>query len=128
MTSPTWGTGKFGQSLSGGLGESANWLTPPGAFTIVLNGWLAATTNTKIILLRPFSGRQAANLQAAIAGCSNPSRCDYIDTAGFFNSDALRPYGFANIADIAPKVAAAVRPLLTGIPITAPAQVYNIAF
>jgi len=89
------------------------------AATTVLNGLLAATSTTKIIVLRPFNGTtHAASLQAAIAACSAPSRCTYVDTAGFFvtanSSDNLHPYGVENIVNIAPKVANAVRAVLAG--------------
>lgn len=66
-----------------------------------LNGIISATQeSTKIIMLRPFNGSQASNIQQAISGCSSPSRCVYIDTTGFFDSskssDGLHPYGYAN--------------------------------
>lgn len=82
----------------------------------LLNGLIAATTS-KIIVLRPFNGTlHASQLQAAIAACSTPSRCAYVDTAGFFtvvnSSDNLHPYGVENLTHIAPLVANAIRPLL----------------
>lgn len=88
------------------------------AATTVLNGLLAATPSaTKVIVLRPFNGTaQAANLQAAVAACTTPSRVSYVDTAGWWStadsSDNLHPYGYINIAQIAPRVAAAVRAAL----------------
>jgi len=90
------------------------------AATGVLNGLLAASS-AKIIVFRPFKDTsQAANLQAAIAACSAPSRCTYVDTASWFNTvnsaDALHPYGNENIAHIAPLAAGAVRAALAGTP------------
>lgn len=95
--------------------------------TAVLNGMLSAMSGTRIYVLRPFNGTaRAAELQAAIAACSNPSRVTYIDTAGFWasadSSDALHPYGYTNIAQIAPRIAAAIRAAeatsVTGFPST----------
>lgn len=88
--------------------------------TAVLNGLLAATTTSKIIVLRPFNGSaHGAQLQAAIADSTAPARCFYIDTTGFFNttnsSDALHPYGNENITHIAPLVAAAIRTVLASV-------------
>jgi lysophospholipase L1-like esterase len=94
--------------------------------TTLLNGLLAATpTTTKIVVLRPFNGNQAADLQAAIAACSAPSRCTYVDTTGFYTGGPLHPETGACVADIAPKVAAAIRGILGGVvpptpPVTIP--------
>lgn len=94
------------------------------AATGILNGLLTATA-AKIIVFRPFKDTsQAANLQAAIAACSAPSRCFYVDTAGWFNTvnsaDALHPYGNENIIHIAPLAAAAVRSALASAAATTP--------
>ena len=89
------------------------------AVTTVLNGMLAAYPTTPIAILRPFNGTaQAANLQAGIAACSAPSRVTYVDTAGFLTNAYgvdginLHPTGPNNLALIAPKIAAALKPLL----------------
>ena len=90
------------------------------AMTGVLNALIAACPGKPIAVLRPFNGNQAANLQAAIAACGNPSACRWIDTTGFFDvaygADglALHPSGPNNLGRIAPLVAAALRPLLVG--------------
>ena len=91
------------------------------AVTTLLNGLIAATpAATKIIVLRPFNGNQAANLQAGIAACTAPARCFYVDTTGYFTSansfDATHPYGVENITHIAPLVATAIRSVLAGMP------------
>jgi hypothetical protein len=77
-----------------------------------LDGMLAAMPTTQFILFRPLAGAQAANLQAIAAGCSDPSRVRYISTAGFWQSseapDSVHPYGWADMANIAPKMADAI--------------------
>lgn len=90
------------------------------AATGALNSLIAATTS-KIIVLRPFNGTaHASQLQAAIAACSTPSRCTYVDTAGWFttanSSDNLHPYGVENLTHIAPLAANAVRSVLNASP------------
>lgn len=88
--------------------------------TAVLNALIAATASTKIIVLQPFNGGHASQLQAAIAACTTPARCTYVATTGFFttanSSDSLHPYGTENIVHIAPQVADAVRLILDGAP------------
>ncbi|MCX7382488.1 MAG: SGNH/GDSL hydrolase family protein [Alphaproteobacteria bacterium] len=90
------------------------------AMTGVLNGLIAACPAKPIAVLRPFNGAQAANLQAAIALCSAPAACHWIDTTGLFDpalgADAigLHPSGPNNIAAIAPQIAALLRPLVAG--------------
>lgn len=85
-----------------------------------LNLLIAATpATTKILVLRPFNGtNQAANLQNAIAGCSNPPRVTYIDTNGWWStadsSDSLHPYGYTNLARISSLAADAVRTVFAG--------------
>jgi hypothetical protein len=89
--------------------EQANYVT-------LLNGLLTACPGTPIAALRPFSGKQAAAIQGAIALCNNPSLVTYIDTTGFFDTtlsvDGQHPLGVANIQTIAPSVAGLLRPLL----------------
>lgn len=85
-----------------------------------VNALLTAVSTSKIVLLRPFNGtNQASNLIAIQAGCSAPARVVYVDTAGYWNSadasDALHPYGWANVAYLASKVAAAVLAATFGV-------------
>lgn len=66
----------------------------------ILNGILAAVpSTTKIFVLRPFSGNQAASWTAGIAACNAPSRCIYVDTTGWFNTadsyDTVHPNAYA---------------------------------
>lgn len=105
--------------INQGTNDSTNDITS--AAVGVLNGLISATpATTKIIVLRPFNGNQAANLQAAIAACSAPARVTYVDTTGFFNSgnsgDGLHPYGWEHITHIAPQVATAVRNVAAAAP------------
>lgn len=86
--------------------------------TSFLNGIIAATPKTTaIIILRPFSGTHAAELQAAIAACTDPSRITYKDTTGYFTTansvDAVHPYGIENITHIAPLIAGDLRKLVS---------------
>lgn len=101
--------------LMEGTNDGGDVTTPA---TTVLNGLIAATpATTKIVVLRPFNGTgHASQLQAAIAACTAPSRCAYVDTAGWFNTahsaDGLHPYGNANINRIGPLAADAIRSLI----------------
>lgn len=84
----------------------------------VLNGLLAACPGVPMAVMRPFNGYQAANLQAAIAGCNNPSLCHYIDTTGFLNtaygidSQNIHPTSANNLGQVASKVEAALAPFV----------------
>lgn len=84
----------------------------------LLNNLLTACPTTPILVLRPFNGTQASNLVAAIAGCSSPSRVTYVDTTGWWSSadasDGLHPYGYVNVAELAPRVAAKVKTATSG--------------
>ncbi|GAA3399427.1 LamG-like jellyroll fold domain-containing protein [Pseudarthrobacter polychromogenes] len=79
----------------------------------VINGLLAATPiTTQIVVLRPFSGRQAAPLQAAVSAAGS-ARVRYVDTAGWWTAgdalDGVHPTGYSSTRTLAPKVAEAVR-------------------
>lgn len=86
--------------------------------TNFLNGILSQTGSyCKIVMLRPFNGNQAANIQTAIATCTSPTRCVYVDTTGLFTSDGgdgLHPFGYMNTQKIAPSLANTIRPYLYG--------------
>ena len=90
------------------------------AATGLLNGLIAACPGKPVAVLRPFNGAQAANLLAAIAACSAPAACHWVDTSGVFDpalgadSLGLHPSGPNNQAAIAPQIAALLRPLLGG--------------
>lgn len=84
----------------------------------VLNGLLAATpAKTMIVQIEPFNASQAAALQAAVAGCSTPSRVFYGDTTGLYNSvdgssTGLHPYGYVDTNVISERIAAIGRQAL----------------
>lgn len=86
--------------------------------TTLLNGLLAAMTNTKIVVVGQWNQSNKATWQAAIAASAAPSRVTFVDTAGWFDTtqspDNVHPYGSENIGAIAPRIAAAVAPLLGG--------------
>ncbi len=88
------------------------------ALTALLDAIAAATsTKTSIIVLRPFGGfYSVANYQAAIAATTNPTRFDFVDTTGWWNSvdspDTLHPYGYIHQTVLSPRTAAAVRAII----------------
>lgn len=96
------------------INQGTNAATP--ATTAQIRATLAdiATTlpTTKVIVLRPFGGTQAAQISAAVAALANPN-VTYVDTTGWWNSadssDDAHPYGYANIAQLGPRTAAVVR-------------------
>ena len=70
--------------------------------TSFLTTLLAATSiSTKILVMRPFSGNHATELQAAVTAAAS-GRVSYVDTTGWFNSadssDGQHPYGYASKA------------------------------
>ena len=85
-------------------------------YVTLLNNLISACPGSKIAALRPFSGKQASAIQAAVPQCSNPSLVTYIDTTGLFDTtlsvDAVHPLGIANVQTIGPSVATALRPIL----------------
>lgn len=67
-------------------------------YTTILNTILATSGNSLIFCMLPFEGTHGAHIQAGIAASSNPARCIYVDTTGWWNpadaSDSLHPYGY----------------------------------
>lgn len=84
----------------------------------LLNLLFTACPGSKIVVLLTFKGTHGSEWQNAIATSNMPNLVTYIDTTGFFNSayssDALHPFGFTNIATIAPKIGNLVAPILNG--------------
>jgi hypothetical protein len=74
---------------------------------------LLVPRSTLIMVFCPLNGSHAAQLQAAIAATTTPSRFTYQSTTGWFNStnsgDGLHPYGIENILHVEPAATAAVR-------------------
>lgn len=87
--------------------------------TAVVKALRKAAPSARQLLLLPFNGSHAAELKAVVAAVGD-AKISYGDTKGFFStadsSDALHPYGYANLAFIAPKLATLVTPLLTLAP------------
>ena len=96
-----------------GTNDGANNIVAP--MTVVLNNLLTACPGTPIVVLEPFNGAEAANLQAAIANSTSPSTIHYLSTQGFYDTQfggALHPTGPNDIGKVAPQIANAVRPIL----------------
>jgi len=87
-----------------------------------------AAPNARQLLLVPFNGSHAAELNAVVTTIGS-SHLSLGDTKGFFNasdsSDGLHPYGYAHLALIAPKMASLVTPLLSLAPKGLQAAVSN---
>ena len=87
------------------------------AYTTFLNDLLAATSTAHIFAMRPFNGAQASAIQAAVAGCSAPSRVTYVDTTGWWTSadsgDGTHPWGYSHMGTLTSKLADAMRPILS---------------
>lgn len=86
--------------------------------TALLNYWISSTPDsTRIFVAAGWLQRKAEQIQAGIAACNAPARVTYVDTSGWWStadaSDALHPYGYANLADLAPRLAATIRPAVT---------------
>lgn len=67
-------------------------------YTAVLNSIHVAAPNALIFCLLPFEGSHAAHIQAARAAASDPARCIYVNTTGWWSSadgsDGLHLYGY----------------------------------
>lgn len=84
------------------------------AMTAVLKNLVVACPNVPIAVLLPFNGGQAAHLRAAVAAAGSEN-VQFIDTTGFYNlkyGGALHPTGANDVAQVAPKIAQKLRPLL----------------
>lgn len=84
-----------------------------------LNGWLASTPETtKVFVIGNWLQRKIEAIQAGITASTAPSRIVFIDTTGWWStadaSDGVHPYGYVNITDLAPRLAATMRPEIEG--------------
>jgi len=82
--------------------------------TAVLKDLLGACPGVPIAVLEPFNGGQAQHLQAAVKAAGSAD-VHYISTQGFYNislGGSLHPTGPNDVAQIAPKIAQKLRPLL----------------
>merc|ERR1712070_1276991 len=84
------------------------------AMTDVLQKLVGACPGVPIAVLQPFNGGQISHLKAAVAATGSPD-VHYIDTTGFYNmkyGGNLHPTGPNDVAQIAPRIANKLRPLL----------------
>lgn len=99
------------------INHATNDQTDPSATaTSTLTAILATyPASTKVMLLRAFGGKWASQMQAVVTAIGNP-RLSYIDTTGWWttsdSADSSHPNGLANLTQLAPRVAAAVRSTL----------------
>jgi len=85
------------------------------AYAEFLGKLLGACPGVPIAVLLPFNGGQRGHIAAAVAAAGSPPEVHFIDTTGFYDlrlGGALHPTGPNDVARIAPKVAARLRPLL----------------
>lgn len=94
----------------------------------LMNYWLDGTTRAPVFVFN-WLQRKAAAIQAGIAASKAPHRITYVDTADWWkpaeSSDALHPYGYSNVIDLAPRLAAVVRPALSAAPASKPVVFYR---
>ena len=80
----------------------------------VLKNLLGACPGVPIAVLLPFNGGQAAHIQAAVRSVQSPD-VYYVDTTNFYSlkyGGSLHPTGPNDVAQIAPRIAQKLRPLL----------------
>lgn len=100
--------------------QSVTSATFQAALTTFLNDAIATLpSSTKIVVLLPFGGYYGTTVfQAAIAAATDPTRIAFVDTTGWFNtansSDGIHPYGYADLSNLGPRTAAAVKAALLG--------------
>lgn len=87
--------------------------------TRTLDAWLTTTPDTtKLFVIGNWLQRKITAIKAGIAASATPARIVYVDTAGWWNtadaSDGVHPYGYVNITDLAPRLAAVMRPEIEG--------------
>lgn len=82
--------------------------------TTVLKNLVSACPGVPIAVLELFNGGQITHLKAAVAAAGSAD-VHYIDTTGFYNlkyGGSLHPTGPNDVAQIAPRIAQKLRPLL----------------
>jgi hypothetical protein len=82
--------------------------------TTVLKDLLGACPDVPIAVLQPFNGGQIEHLKAAV-NAAGSTDVHFIDTTGFYNMSlggSLHPTGMNDVAQIAPRIATKLRPLL----------------
>lgn len=100
-------------------------------YTTLLNSMLTATTSTRIFCMVPFEGSHRAEILAATRGCSDPTRCTFVDTADWWSpsdaSDSLHPYGYAG-PELARLLATQVKTAAGAAPTPTPVTVNGYFF
>lgn len=92
------------------------------ADALALINWVLQNTPAKtwVIVVPGWQGFKAGAIQAAITSSSAPYRVTYVDTSNWFtaadSSDNLHPYGFQNLNDLVPRLAATIRPTIANPP------------
>jgi hypothetical protein len=78
-----------------------------------VNAMLAVGKATmRVVLLQPFSGYHASDLQACASGVSSPGRVSYLSTTGFERSGYVHPPYWDEIGYIGPQIATKVRTII----------------
>lgn len=101
------------------MGTNDNGADITSSMTSVLSGLLSATTTSKIVIIQQWGGTlYKTTMQSVIASSSAPSRITYLDTTGWLatadTADNTHPWGYINLVDLTPRIATAVKQLLTG--------------
>lgn len=99
------------------LGENDNTADIVSTATNMINDLLTRIPATTLVaIMRPFSGREASNIQTVIANV-NSNRVKYVDTTGWFSStdasDGQHPYGYIS-ETLAANLAVQIRKILNG--------------
>lgn len=78
--------------------------------------YLIANTACPIIVMPGWLQRKASAIQAGIAASTAPTRATFVDTTGWWSTadaaDSLHPYGYVNVIDLVPRLAARIDQVL----------------
>ena len=83
--------------------------------TAVLARLMGACPGIPIAVLLPFNGGQAAHILSAIRAVGSPDTVHFVNTTGFYDlkyGGSLHPTGPNDVAQLAPKIARKLRPIL----------------
>lgn len=102
------------------INEGQNFSVTAAQCEAVLNAMFAVMPNTRIVLMRPFSGNNAAAILACSTGTSIPGQTYYMDTTGFYGGaadggDGVHPTGPDAVGVLTPLVAAPLLSILNSI-------------
>lgn len=99
-----------------GTNDAAATDTEATAETVRMLNEVIANTACPIVVAPGWLQRKAAPIQAGIAACADPQRVTFVDTTGWWStadsSDNLHPYGYINLIDLVPRLAAKVNEAL----------------